>query len=208
MTSTLATNITPPLDLVQVKWPYNKFEKVEIVNSNTLAAWVENEYLGPHELAPMGLGEAGRHSAILGGMTLAHTLKKNSQDYYLAINAEVRRLRGEVPATDSSKFRIVSTCTFSKGKNGKVFNRIFLEDGGLLYESEIEITIIPETIFGRLFKAHFYEEKLILPYSPYQQRRPLEAINIDQNTIQASFGAIIPKIAWDILITFRHYLLP
>lgn len=151
--------------LIEVTKPYYAFQGIAEDN-NTLRGIVCKEFEGTYELDGMSYSEAGRHLAILGSLAIAKTNPIKKKHYYLANKANVKRVY-RTPYSDVLHIGEMSTKSFNK-RNAVAEGCIKTADGKVIYEIEVEYSVLTEVLFNRMFSQHKQNTDSKPNYNPYR----------------------------------------
>lgn len=175
--------------LFGVREPYFALNELTFPSRGVATATIHPELPPTRELAPITLGEASRHLAILGLCAAASTSTDGQRRYYLARDAMITWLPDQplpttpVPLTGNATGRLVDA------RNATAQTTLSF-DGMVLAHCEITYNAIAEAVFQRLFS---YANRPGLGHntgtSPYTRHLPLHDITHNGTTVHAHVTA-------------------
>ena len=172
---------------IMVKAPYNiLFDIYEDVNGSVFAK-VKNEFSLPGECGPINASEAGRHLAILGSIALSN--KTDSQNYYLAVEAKMKR--ETLSVSHEEILDLEAKVIFQDKRTGEVSGKIFDNNSNVLFSIIVKYQILSVPLFSKFFKSYLNTTKIESAFSPYISRKKLTEITITKNEISATYGAVL-----------------
>jgi len=170
---------------IMVRAPYNILNIVSGSNNDYLLAHVSNEYLHRSESGPIGIGEAGRHAAILGSMHIARELNTESS-YYLATHGELKRVSDVI---HDYKDIYIRTRIADIGKRSAKIKADVLDcNDTTIYQIDVEYIIIRYDVFDKIYKNKKVD-KLERHGTPYAERKSINLVKLD-NRYRAYYGEI------------------
>ena len=175
-------------NLIMVDEPYNILEDVIVKEDGSLVAKVRNEYLMEGESGPMQCSEFGRHIAVLGSMLLAKNNPSKEKHYYLAGTADLRRSHLRIYENDV--FWLRASVMEQNRRGGKVFGEMVDINGDELYTGEVDYKILKGSMFERLYAHGKVDDSPINDISPYQSRKKLRNVYVDEDKISAIYGVV------------------
>lgn len=173
--------------LIEVTKPYYAFQGIAEEN-NILKGIVCKEFESTFETEGMSYSEAGRHLAILGSLAIAKTNPIKKRHYYLANKANVKRVHLK-PYSDVLHIGEMLTKSFNK-RNAVAEGTIKTIDGKVIYEIEVEYSVLSEALFNRMFGHHKQNTDNKPSYNPYKNSIDFKDIVKTDAVCSASLGKV------------------
>jgi hypothetical protein len=173
---------------IAVRPPYFALKNLNLVNENLLKAEIPVEQNLYKETGNIAAAEAGRHLAILGSCVAALKNTNDSKHYYLAVQANVKRV--SFSNKEEKLFAYAEVLKIDR-RESVVKTDLFTESGIHLFNIEIKYKILLHTIFEKLFANQNTSSQNINHFgNPYKKDFPLNGIVFGKNTLFAKLGPI------------------
>ncbi|MBT2427482.1 hypothetical protein J7F02_17845 [Streptomyces sp. ISL-112] len=178
-----ATAATPldPSGLICVSRPYFALEDLRRIAPGRVVATVPVETDPGRQAAVMGVGEAGRHLAIL-GLCAASTINRSPGRFaYLARTARVEWLAGPTLAPQQGPLVGHAKATFTTLRKATADTRLTdASTGEIIARMSVAYDVLPHQLLTRLLGAP--TPTSAPPANPYREPIPLEHFRLDPAT--------------------------
>ncbi|WAM26842.1 MULTISPECIES: hypothetical protein [Myxococcus] len=164
-----------------VRDPYYALKDVTVMGEGEVVARIPVQQDPDAEAGPIGLGEAGRHLAILGSCASALMSPKDGQHFYLACGARGQWLRPEPMARATDLLWGLAKAEFTGRRTATAHTLLSLPDGTPFFRLEVDYSVLSAAAFTRLFG----EARVDMRREPRRddgvQRTPEEWARLRQN---------------------------
>jgi hypothetical protein len=189
--SRLVENIdSDVLSNISVTSPYFALKNIRVVDEFIYANF-NVELFEPDEIMPITAAEVGRHMAILGSLALSKSNPKKERHYYLATDAVIVR-KSDVESQGPFLTGCVRTESINR-KNGTVSGSLFDEESNLIFEVEIQYTILHSHLFERMFSPFKVESCEKVVGNPYVENVRFVSMELGMQSCKASIGTVLPE---------------
>ena len=173
---------------IEVSKPYFALNHLSFSDGKIHASVPKEQPMG-NELGCMAAAEAGRHLAILGSCSLAHTNPKKEKHYYIAHKAKLTAL-SQASDCYESLHAVSRTESFNSRlgiAHATLFNR-----SGPIFGLEVQYHVIREKVFHKLYKSRAVEQ-IDSNINPYENSFDINNIEVSGNTLKADLGPLSPE---------------
>jgi 3-hydroxymyristoyl/3-hydroxydecanoyl-(acyl carrier protein) dehydratase len=185
-----------PLDVASsicVSPPYYALSGLRQAAPGEVSANISAEADPMGQAASIGIGEAGRHLAILGLCGAAAVNPRAGRHFYLARTAHLQWLApaGERSAPDASRLRGQAHAKFTSPRNAWADTELTDQHDRVLARAQLEYQVMTTAAFARLFARTVAEPGIPGPpvpapaTSPHGQALPLSAPRWDRDVLTA-----------------------
>jgi hypothetical protein len=185
-----------PLDVTSsicVSRPYFALSDLRQITPGEVSADISAETDPMGQAASIGMGEVGRHLAILGLCGAATVNPCSGRHFYLARTAHLQWLApvGERSTPDASRLHGHAHAKFVNPRNAQADTELTDQHGQVLAKVQLEYQVMTTAIFAHLI-ANAAAQRVILGYpapasavSPYSRALPLTAMRWDRDVLSA-----------------------
>ncbi len=193
-----------------VRDPYFALKDVTVMGEGEVVARIPVQQDPDAEAGPIGLGEAGRHMAILGSCASALMAPKDGQHFYLACGARGQWLRPEPMARATEMLWGLAKAEFTGRRSATARTLLSLPDGTPFFRLEVDYNVLSAAAFTRLFGEarvdmrreprrddgvqRSPEEWARLRQNPYSKPLALRDWRPDGESLSASLGPVTAEM--------------
>lgn len=168
-------------DVVCVSRPYFALEDLRCITPGRVVATVPVESDPGRQAAVMGVGEVGRHLAILGLCAASTVNRRPGRFAYLARNARVEWLASPTLAAQQGTLVGHAKAAFTTSRQATADARLTdASTGEIVGRMSIAYDVLPHRLLTRLLGAP--SSTAAPPANPYREPIPLEHFRLDQAT--------------------------
>ncbi len=170
-------------ELIEVREPYFALHHIRLIDEVTIEARVVVEQPLNNEIGPISAAEAGRHLAILGSCIAALNNPVKRKHYYLASEANYKRMDGD--AIGSSFLVVRATLQSIDKRQATVSAEVRNAFGETLITLDVSYHILSETLFERMNGHAYIANPLDLFENPYALGFEQKVTGCSENTANA-----------------------
>ncbi|WP_375742473.1 hypothetical protein NR800_25800 [Corallococcus interemptor] len=163
-----------------VRDPYFALKDVTVLPGEVVAR-VPVQMAPDAEAMPLGLGEAGRHLAILGSCGAALVAPKDGQHFYLASAARGQWLQPAPQERASDMLWALAQAEYTGKRTCTARTLLSASDGTPLFKLEVDYNVLSAAAFTRLFGEARQEMRREPRPADTVQRTPEEWAKLRQN---------------------------
>ena len=163
-----------------VRDPYFALKDVTVLPGEVVAR-VPVQMASDAEAMPLGLGEAGRHLAILGSCGAALVAPKDGQHFYLASAARGQWLQPAPQERATDMLWALAQAEYTGKRTCTARTLLSLSDGTPLFRLEVDYNVLSAAAFTRLFGQAKLEMRAAPRPADNVQRTPEEWAKLRQN---------------------------
>lgn len=163
-----------------VRDPYFALKDVTVLPGEVVAR-VPVQMVSEAEAMPIGLGEAGRHLAILGSCGAALVAPKDGQHFYLASAARGQWLQPSAQERGTDMLWALAQAEYTGKRTCTARTLLSSSDGTPLFRLEVDYNVLSAAAFTRLFGEARQEMRREPRPSDTVQRTPEEWAKLRQN---------------------------
>lgn len=148
--------------------------------------------LEPGRQAPITLGEAARHSAILGLCAVASTALDDQRRYYLAHTGTITRLTSRTIRDSSLSGK--ATGRFDSERSASATSVITTSEGEPLFRLELAYSVLTTRVFHKVF-GYAHADSGATDANPYVHPLRLAGLTCDSQQATATVSAAVDECA-------------